>query len=80
MPGFNSLISLISLAVNCSWTIHVPFQEIISTLVFDATYFAKYSSGKKITFLTPSDSTTLTALADVQQTSVSALTSADVFT
>ena len=41
---------------------------------------AKKSSGKNITFLTFNDFTIFTALADVQQTSVSALTSADVFT
>ena len=33
-----------------------------------------------MTFLTPNDSTILTAFADVQQMSVSALTSAEVFT
>ena len=58
----------------------MPFQAIISTSVCEATYFAKYSSGKKITFLTPRDSTILTAFADVQQISVSAFTSAEVFT
>ena len=58
----------------------IPFHEIISTSVWEATYFARYSSGKNITFLTPSDFTILTALADVQQTSVSAFTSAEVLT
>ena len=59
---------------------HIPFHEIISTSVCEATYFARQSSGRNITFLTPSDFTILTALADVQQTSVSALTSAEVLT
>ena len=35
---------------------------------------------KKITFFTPNDFTILTAFADVQQTSVSAFTSAEVLT
>src|SRR6056300_423243 len=58
----------------------IPFHEIISTSVCDATYLARYSSGKNITFFTPRDLTIFTALAEVQQTSVSALTSAEVFT
>jgi len=51
-----------------------------STFVFEATKAARYWSGRKITFGTPSDSTTATAFADVQHTSDSAFTSADVFT
>jgi hypothetical protein len=38
-----------------------------------------YWSGKNITLSTPRDSTTLIALAEVQQISDSALTSAEVF-
>ncbi len=63
----------ISFSLNLSWTIQIPFQEIISTSVWEATYFARYSSGKKITFFTPNDFTILTALADVQHISFSAL-------
>ena len=54
--------------------------EIISTSVWEATYFARKSSGKNITFFTPNDCTIFTALADVQHTSVSAFTSAEVLT
>ena len=43
-------------------------------------YFAKYSSGRNITSSTLRDSTILTAFAEVQQISVSAFTSAEVFT
>ena len=64
--------------MNCSCTSQVPFQEIISISVCEATYFAKKSSGKNITFFTPKDCTIFTALAEVQHTSVSAFTSADV--
>ena len=63
-----------------SCTSQWPFQAMISTLVFEATYFARYSSGKKMTRGTPSASTICTALPLVTQTSDSALTSADVFT
>src|SRR5579862_3889300 len=52
----------------------------ISTLVFEATYFARYSSGKKMTRGAPSASTICTALPLVTQTSDSAFTSADVLT
>ena len=34
IPGFCFFISSISFALNCSWTIHVPFHDIIFTLVF----------------------------------------------
>ena len=80
ISGFCFLISSISCALNLSCTIQVPTHDIIWTFVFDYTYFAMYWSGKKITLSAPRDSTTLTALADVQQISDSALTSADVFT
>ena len=33
IPGLFFLISFISSSLNCSWTSHVPFQEIISTSV-----------------------------------------------
>src|SRR5699024_12200034 len=52
----------------------------ISTPVSRAIFFAKYSSGIMITFSTPSDSITFTALPEVQQISLSAFTAADVFT
>src|SRR5262249_26955869 len=52
----------------------------IPTSVWEATYRPRYSSGRKITLSTPSDSTTATALADVQQISDSALTAAEVLT
>ncbi len=74
------LNSAISFSLNCSCTWHFPCHDIISTFVLVATYLAKYSSGKNKTLFTPRDSTTLTALAEVQHTSVSALTSAEVLT
>ena len=80
IPGLAFLISFISSSLNCSWTSQVPFHDIISVFVCEATYLAKKSSGKNITFLTLRDSTILTAFADVQHTSVSAFTSAEVFT
>ena len=40
IPGLFFLISFISFSLNWSWTIQIPFQEIISTSVCDATYFA----------------------------------------
>ena len=43
-------------------------------------YEVQLESGKKITFLTPNELTILTAFAEVQQTSASAFTSADVLT
>ena len=58
----------ISRAVKRSCTSQWPLHQMISTGVLLATYFAKYSSGRKMTRGTPSDSTTATALADVQQT------------
>ena len=69
-----------SSAVNRSWTSQCPLHRITSTLVWVATHFPRNSSGMKITRGTPSDSTTCTALADVQHTSDSAFTAADVFT
>ena len=41
IPGFFSLILFISLSLNWSWTMHIPFQAIISTSVWEATYLAK---------------------------------------
>ena len=52
----------------------------IRTWVSLATFCARYSSGSMITSGTPSDSTTARALPDVQQTSDSAFTAAEVFT
>ena len=63
-----------------SCTSQWPFHRTISVFVCEATYFPRYSSGRKITRGTLSDSTTSTAFAEVQQTSDSAFTSAEVFT
>ena len=52
----------------------------IFTPVFEATYFARYWSGRKITVGAPRLSTTCTALDEVQQMSTSAFTSAEVLT
>ena len=52
----------------------------IFTRVCDATYLARYSSGRKITRSAPRLSTTSTAFDEVQQMSLSAFTSADVLT
>ena len=41
IPGLFFLISLISFSLNWSWTIQIPFHEIISTSVCEATYFAR---------------------------------------
>ena len=70
----------ISRPVKRSCTSQCPFQSTSSTGVCVATYLPRYSSGRKITFGTPSDSTTSTAFAEVQQMSDSALTSAEVLT
>ena len=66
--------------VKRSCTSQWPFHRMISVFVCEATYFPRYSSGRKITRGTFSDSTTSTALAEVQQTSDSAFTSAEVLT
>src|SRR6266850_650169 len=66
--------------VKRSCTSQAPFQAMIFTLVFEATYFARYWSGRKITVGALRLSTTCTALDDVQQMSISAFTSADVLT
>ena len=52
----------------------------IFTLVCEATYFARYWSGTKITLSTPRLSTTCKAFDDVQVMSLSAFTSAEVLT
>jgi len=54
--------------------------EQLFTLLCDATYFARYWSGTKITLSAPRLSTTCSAFDDVQVMSLSAFTSADVFT
>src|SRR5258708_25068811 len=66
--------------VKRSCTSQAPFQAMILTLVWEATYFAKYLSGRKITVGASRLSTTCTALDEVQQISTSALTSADLLT
>src|SRR6185503_1776186 len=63
-----------------SCTSHAPFQAMIFFFDCDATYFARYWSGRKITVSLSRLSTTCTAFAEVQQMSTSAFTSADVFT
>ena len=72
--------SLSSSPVKRSCTSQWPFQAMIFTLVCEATYFARYSSGRKITRSAPRLSTTCTAFDDVQQMSLSAFTSAEVLT
>ena len=52
----------------------------IFTLVCEATYFARYWSGRKITLSAPRLSTTCSAFDEVQQMSLSAFTSAEVLT
>src|SRR5271166_6385676 len=79
-PGYASRNSRMSAAVNCSCTSQRPRQAMISTLVCAATFLARYSSGVMTTRGTPSDSTTLTAFAEVQQMSEAAFTAADVLT
>src|SRR5258708_32984439 len=64
--------------VKRSCTSHEPFQAMIFTLVWEATYFARYWSGTKITLSTPRLSTTCNAFDDVQVISLSAFTSAEV--
>src|ERR1700733_15301536 len=66
--------------VKRSCTSQAPFQAMIFALVFEATYFARYWSGRKITVGAPRLSTTSTALDEVQQMSTSAFTSAEVLT
>ena len=63
-----------------SCTSQWPFQVMISTRVWVCTHLARYSSGIMITRLAPSDSTTRTALEEVQQMSDLAFTSAEVLT
>src|ERR1041385_6417208 len=73
-----------SAAVKRSCTSHRPFQVMILIGVCLAMFCARYSSGIMITEVTPhsraTSSTTVAALEDVQHTSLSALTSAEVFT
>ena len=52
----------------------------IFTFVCAAMFCARYSSGSMITRSTPSDSTTLSALPEVQQMSDSAFTADEVLT
>jgi hypothetical protein len=66
--------------VKRSCTSQAPFQAIIFTFVLEATYLARYWSGRKITVGALRLSTTCTALEEVQQISISAFTSADVLT
>src|SRR5258707_146490 len=66
--------------VKRSCTSHAPFQAMIFTVVCEATYFARYWSGTKITVSLLRLSTTSTAFDEVQQMSTSAFTSADVLT
>src|SRR6476646_1298801 len=79
-PGAASRDARSSSPVKRSCTSQWPFQVMISTLVWVATHFARYSSGIMMTRGTPNDSTTRAALDEVQQMSDSAFTSADVLT
>src|SRR5690554_549026 len=80
MPGCARRSAFISETRNSSCTMQTPSQPMISTSVCEATYLPRCPSGTKITFGTPSASTTFTALDEVQQISHSALTAAEVFT
>src|SRR3979411_1932422 len=66
--------------VKRSCTSHEPFQAMIFTVVCEATYFARYWSGRKITVGARRLSTTWTALDEVDEISTSAFTSAEVLT
>ena len=68
------------LAGERSCTSQAPFHAMILTSVCEATYFARYWSGRKITVGAWRLSTTCTAFEDVQQISTSAFTSAEVLT
>src|SRR5690606_27965511 len=71
-------------AVNVSCTSQVPVHSTSSTSVRVATQLPRYRSGRKITLREPLwaaiASTTCTALAEVQQASEAAFTSAEVLT
>src|SRR5574340_426261 len=80
-PGFSFFAARTCSRVTWSWIGQQPFHSTISTSgSLDAIHAPRLRSGPNSTFGTPSDSTTATAFAEVQQTSVSALTSAEVFT
>src|ERR1700690_310389 len=64
----------------CACTSHWPFELKTSLPVSLATYPARCRSGTMMSRRTASDRATAQALADVQQISASALTSAVVFT
>ena len=82
--GQAALTSRISAAVKRSCTSQRPCQAMIRMWVCRATLRARNSSGIRITRSVPhrraASSTTCTALALVQQMSVSAFTSAEVLT
>src|SRR5216683_1569080 len=78
IPGWLSRRLLMSSGVNRSWTSQWPLQAMISTLVCAAVLRARYSSGSIMTRGTPSASMIFLALPEVQQTSDSAFTAADV--
>src|SRR5665213_271903 len=83
-PGLDARKSRMFCAVKRSCTSQAPSQVMILILVWLATFCARYLSGTMMTVSTPfsraMSSTTATALEDVQHTSLSAFTSADVFT
>lgn len=78
MDGSADLYSISSSA--CSCTSQWPCQVRIFLLVCLATFIARYSSGMQSTRSDSRLSTTATAFDEVQQMSVSAFTSAEVFT
>src|SRR6266700_1613476 len=83
-PGWAARMDSMSATEKRLCTSQWPFQAMILTAVCLATFCARYSSGIMITVSTPHsaamNSTTSTALDDVQQMSDSAFTSADVLT
>ncbi len=77
--GSASLYASSSFAVNRSWTSQWPFQVRISPWS-GGDVLREIFVGMQSTVSTPKLSTTSTALAEVQQMSLSAFTSAEVFT
>src|SRR3989338_7006615 len=79
-PGYIFLTSSMLSGLNLSCTMHVPCQRIIFLEVIFCRFFPISTSGTNMIVSEGDASTTLTAFADVQQESHSALTAADVLT
>src|SRR5664279_33887 len=79
-PGYLFLASRTSCLVTRSWTWQKPSQAIICFFVLFWAHIDRFLSGMHITFSSGSDSMTFTTLAEVQQISLSAFTSAVVLT